>query len=168
VKASRLFAGNDHEVQTKRMATHFNMRQNDYKTITPKPETIAKLRSAPTSGHSFISSSGFRAEEINLSAFSSYEEAYHQLMIDIVARQKISTELVLKDSSVRKIFVDGGFSKNSLFMHLLAEAFPHCDVYGATIAQATALGAALAIHDFWNHSTLSKNLVELQHYPFMK
>jgi len=164
VKASRLFAGNDHEVQTKRMANHFNKDQHAYKSMVFDPALIASLRSSQRTNHSFISASGFKAEAVDLSAFSSYEEAYHKLMMDIVDRQKISTELVLKNTSVKKIFVDGGFSKNPLFMHLLALAFPNGEVYGATIAQATALGAGLAIHGYWNKTSISKNLIDLKRY----
>ena len=164
VKASRIFAGNDHEIQIKRMATHFKKKKDYYKAISFNPALVTALRSTHKVQHSFISASGFQAEAVNLSVFSTYEEAYHKLIMDIVERQKISTELVLKNSPAKKIFVDGGFSKNPLFMHLLARAFPQCEVYGATISQATALGAALAIHGFWNKATISKNLIGLKHY----
>jgi hypothetical protein len=47
-------------------------------------------------------------------------------------------------------------------MALLASAFPHLDVSAASVAQATALGAALAIHDSWNPLPLPDNLVQLR------
>ena len=82
----------------------------------------------------------------NLSDFKSDIEAYHQLVADLVERQSLSTRLIIQGTAVKRIFVDGGFSKNSLFMHFLANAFPEMEVYAASMAQATALGAALAIH----------------------
>ncbi|MEI9908228.1 MAG: hypothetical protein WDO71_00255 [Bacteroidota bacterium] len=47
--------------------------------------------------------------------------------------------------------MDGGFGKSPIYMHLLASSFPEIEVYAASIAQATSMGAALAIHDKWNH-----------------
>ena len=79
-------------------------------------------------------------EKRNLADFETYEMAYHQLMLDIVGQQILSTQLVIHNSPVKKLFVDGGFSKNSIFMNLLAEAFPDLEVYAASMAQASALG----------------------------
>jgi glycerol kinase len=100
----------------------------------------------------------------DLSSFTSYEEAYHQLMLDIVVKQVASTKLVLKDSPVRRLFVDGGFSKNKLYMNLLAQTFPDLEIYSASMAQATALGAALAIHKAWNKKAVPNTLIHLQYY----
>ena len=78
--------------------------------------------------------------------------------------QSASTLLVLKNTEVKRIYVDGGFSKNSVYMTLLAEAFPNMEVFGATVAQSTSLGAALAIHKHWNRLEIPKDLIELQAY----
>jgi hypothetical protein len=47
-------------------------------------------------------------------------------------------------------------------MHLLAEAFPDIEVFAASIPQATALGAALAIHEHWNAGMVPGEMVELR------
>ena len=86
----------------------------------------------------------------DLSIFATYDEAYHQLIKDIMHQQVLSTQLVLAGSSVKKIFVDGGFSQNPIYLNLLAAAFQNVEVYGASISQSTALGAALAVHHYWN------------------
>jgi L-fuculokinase len=72
--------------------------------------------------------------------------------------------LVLQNSPVNKIFVDGGFSKNPFYMNMLARAFPGIEVYGAAIAQSTSLGAALAIHRHWNPMPVAENLITLRKY----
>jgi sugar (pentulose or hexulose) kinase len=96
--------------------------------------------------------------------FAGYEDAYHQLMLDIIAQQVKSTALVLKNSTVKRIFVDGGFSKNPVYMHLLANAFPQMEVYAASVAQASAIGAALAVHHYWNKQPVPADLIELRYY----
>ena len=47
-------------------------------------------------------------------------------------------------------------------MYLLAEAFPSIEVYAASVAQASALGAALAIHPHWNKKPLPADIINLK------
>ncbi len=172
VKASRLFAGYEHEQQVKRLSDHFHVAVDHYKQIAYDPTRIEQLRersSASGAGHDrpdsrLISMQGSRFGERDLTAFATYEEAYHQLILDIMAQQLISTNLVLAGSPVKRIFVDGGFGKNPIYMNLLAAAFPDMEVFAASVAQATALGAALAMHRHWNPHSLPGDLVELKKY----
>jgi len=170
VKASRLFAGYEHEVQTKRIAAHFDTPEDYYKTVAYSADIITKLNNkeveiTPSEGkdkYILLKNSPFKDRD--LSELENYEEAYHQLMLDIVSQQLVSTELVVHNSPVKKLFVDGGFSKNPIFMNLLAIAFPEVEVYAASMAQASSLGAALAIHRHWNSQALPTDLIDLKYY----
>ena len=169
VKAARLFAGNEHEIQTKRLADYFELPIDTYKEVVYNKDIISKLRESNLKWHSpILDKSKTRKESVfeqrNPDDFESYEKAYHQLMSDIVEQQILSTELVIHNSPVKKIFVDGGFSKNPIFMNLLAEAFPEMEVYAASMAQASALGAALAIHKNWNPKPIPNDLIDLKFY----
>lgn len=157
VKASRLFAGRDHEEGVKRIGDHFNQDSLKYRGIKYDPEIIEKLK-----GNAKGEALAFEQRE--LQQYLSYEDAYHQLMLDIITQQVRSTQLVLRDSPVKRLFVDGGFSKNSIYMNLLAAAFPHMEIYAASMAQATALGAALAVHKAWNKKPVPNTLIRLQYY----
>jgi glycerol kinase len=106
--------------------------------------------------------SGFVKRE--LSSFADYEEAYHQLMLDLVKLQVVSTSQVIKGTQVKRIFVDGGFSRNNIYMNLLASVFPRMEIFAASVAQATAVGAALAIHKHWNNQPLPSDIIELKYY----
>jgi sugar (pentulose or hexulose) kinase len=169
VKAARLFSGNEHEIQTKQLAAHFGVPLHTYKEVLYDKEIIAYLRAidfnkpAPTEDTNRILKE-FPFEKRNLNDFKNYEIAYHRLMLDIIAQQIISTQLVIHNSPVKKVFVDGGFSKNPIFMNLLAEAFPEMEVYAASMAQASALGAALAIHKNWNPKPIQNDLIDLKFY----
>jgi sugar (pentulose or hexulose) kinase len=166
VKASRLFTGYEYEQQIKRIATHFNQDVIRYRTIDYDTNIVTKLN-AQTSPQSSKQEGELQRsvfEQRNLDDFSNDVEAYHQLMIDIVQQQTISSNYVLAGCKVQRIFVDGGFSKNSVFMHLLALAFPQLEVYAASMAQATAVGTALAIHQSWNAKALPHDLIELKYY----
>lgn len=167
VKASRLFAGYQHEQQVKRLALHFNKPNEYFAGVACNVELLDNLKAGinatqntndkPMAGQSVFA-------ERDLNSFQNYEEAYHQLIHDIAKQQIESTKLVLKGTLVRRIFVDGGFSKNAIYMYLLAEAFPAIEVYAASVAQASALGAALAIHPHWNTKPLPPGIIELKLY----
>ncbi|OYX79785.1 MAG: hypothetical protein B7Y83_19140 [Flavobacteriales bacterium 32-34-25] len=166
VKASRLFAGNEHEIQSVKLATHFNAPLDSYKHVLYDKDIITKLRAKfkqYTKGDSNILQD-CPFNERDLSDFENYDEAYHQLMLDLIAQQIVSTQLVIHNSPVKKVFVDGGFSKNSIYMNLLAEAFPEMEVYAASMAQASSLGAALAIHKNWNTKPIQNDLIDLKFY----
>ncbi|MFL5739480.1 MAG: FGGY-family carbohydrate kinase [Flavisolibacter sp.] len=166
VKASRLFAGQEHEDQVKRIADHFHQDPIKYRTAIFNPNTVSVLKErkqfVPVNEKASLASSVFSRRE--LTDFPDDLEAYHQLMMDIMECQKASTGLVLKGTGTKRIFVDGGFSKNSIYMNLLAAAFPSVEVYAASIPQATAMGAALAIHHSWNRNPIPGDLIGLQFY----
>jgi glycerol kinase len=84
-------------------------------------------------------------------------------MEEIVNKQVQSTNLILQ-SSTKKIFVDGGFSKNEFYLKGLAKAYPELEIYTSTIPQASAIGAALVIHESWNTNPKPTNLIELRRY----
>jgi len=168
VKASRIFAGNEHEQQVKRIAGFFNVNPAFYKSIEYNPEIIAELKAKDNhhfqnEGTKTILKKSF-FEQRAIASFSSVEEAYHQLVSDIVTQQFASTQLVLQGTECKRIFVDGGFGKNSIYMNLLALSFSNREVYAASMAQATATGAALAIHHQWNKKSLPNDIIELKYF----
>lgn len=152
LKASRLFAGYEHEQETKKMADYFHVDQKNFVTVKYNPD--------------LVSGSGFSTEAcgiFNCGNYATYEEAYHQLISKLIKQQKKSTDLVMNDK-VKKIFVDGGFAKNNIYMNLLAKAYPGHEVYAASVSQATALGAALAIHQHWNNKLLANDLIRVTRF----
>lgn len=166
VKASRLFAGHFHEVQVVRIAAHFKQNKDRYFNMEFDPEILSSIDTqigTDQEKKSVLTDVRFASRD--LAAFSSDTEAYHQLIFDLIVQQYVSTQLVITGTHVRKIFVDGGFGKNAIFMNLLAAFFPGMEVYASSIPQATAIGAALAIHSAWNGESLPDNLIQLQHYP---
>ncbi len=173
VKSARLFAGSDHEEQVKRIAKHFKADAKFYKNVVfdakimdiliADPDTFGRGGNKDSEKVNVLIPSVFGQR--NLYDFDNIETAYHQLMLDIMAQQVFSTGLVLNEKTpVQRIFVDGGFSKNTIYMHLLAREFPKMQVFAASVAQATAIGAALAIHQHWNTQPVPSHLIDLQFY----
>jgi sugar (pentulose or hexulose) kinase len=165
VKASRLFAGYEHEKESKRISEHYKIPLQHLTSLqytltnqNPRHEKAHQVLVGSQKDHSIPFS------DRNLNEIEDADAAYYELLTDIVSRQMASTKLVQGDDGVKRIFVDGGFSKNDIYMHLMAEAFPGIEVYAASVAQASALGAALAIHKQWNTKPLRTDLIELMKY----
>lgn len=163
VKASRIFSGHEHEQQVRRIAAHFDIDSIKFRNIDFDPVVIAHLKKAhPQPVNNGIGESAFILRD--LAGFKNDTEAYHQLILDIIQLQVTSTELVLKDTTVKRIFVDGGFGRNSIYMNLLAFSFPGLEIFAASMAQATAVGAALALHNQWNSKPVPNDIIELKYY----
>jgi hypothetical protein len=148
IKAARLFSGKAHEQGVLLLDTHFNKAPDYFTSIHYDAAIIIKDAT----------------ENFDLAQYPNYETAYHHLVAQLVRKQIISTNLIIAKTKVKRIFVDGGFSKNEIFMNLLAMAYPQYEVFAAAIPQASALGAALAVHEDWNSKTIPNNLISLQYY----
>jgi L-fuculokinase len=138
VKASRLFAGHLHDEAVKKLAERFHVEATYYQQVKYNP--------------------AFKFKDSDL--VTSFEEGYHQLIQELIKKQKASTDLIMQPN-IRFMYVDGGFSKNEIYMRMLADLYPHHQVYSTDLHQATALGAALAIHDHWNTTPKPVQLVSL-------
>lgn len=152
VKSSRLFAGHAHETAVQQIAAFFREDPQHFKSLPYDPQITAMLAQSP---------------EFSILEMSRYENsaiAYHHLIMMLVRQQQYATRLVLGHTTVKRLFVDGGFARNDIYMQLLAQAFPEMDVYAATVSQASAMGAALVIHDSWNSQPVPADLVQLKHY----
>lgn len=147
VKASRFSAGPEHEKIIQRIRDHFHrfpdMDQIQFNKAWFHPEEPVQ----------------------DIHAYHSAEQAYQNLMRNFVQQQKRSTDLVIGNSGIKKLYVDGGFSRNSIFMQLLAQAYPELDIYAATVPQASAIGAAMILESAWNSDPPTAEIVELRFIP---
>ncbi|MBO9593990.1 MAG: carbohydrate kinase [Niabella sp.] len=172
VRVSMLFAGNDHEQQVRRIARHFNIPADFYKTVAADPVLLDQCWKEAAGGGAVRSYSGTAIPclfgQRALDMFKTPGAAYHQLMMDMALQQEASSRQVLTDGPVSRIYVDGGFSKNGLFISLLARMFPQQEVFAAAMNQGTALGAALVLHGHWNRQPVPSSLIQLKKIPGQK
>jgi L-fuculokinase len=165
VKSSRIFSGNEHERHVKHLAAYFEKPIGYFKTVAFNAETVKTLRKKniqimPKEAHlQVLMESQF--VERNLNTFASYEDAYHQLIMDLVTQQVASTQLVLNGTQIKQIIIEGGFANNSIFTKLFSEAFFHQKVYRSNLAQGSALGAAMVIGESWGAETENEHIVDL-------
>lgn len=175
VRASRFLLGKEYDFQKDKLLQHFGINKtgadvelnvailekiikNVDENRKLKLETVANSGPYPQTGKL----------NWNPELFQSYEEAYHQLMLDLVSIQSDSINLTRGKADISNIIVTGGFSKNHLFMKLLASKFPGKKVFTVNLSDSTALGAAMVVNQ--NSESAGRinelNLLEMkQFYP---
>jgi hypothetical protein len=149
VKSSRLFLGHIHDVNVKRLNQLFGVDDSAYKQVALQEDTIRSLY-RKSEGKRIFFKEGVPADyldkTVEKAGFGSFDEAYHQLIIDLVDLTKESIDLIVENKDhTKNMYISGGFSKNPLFLKLMASRFPDKKVYTSEVANATSLGAALVL-----------------------
>jgi sugar (pentulose or hexulose) kinase len=149
VVSSRLFLGHLYATAVKLLAIHFNKTEDYCNSIKVNRQLLdcilTKFR-----GKKVFFKTGAESRElkdyIDFYEFNSIEEAYHQLMNELCDLTCEAISLVLPaNDDTENIYITGGFSKNELFLNLIANAYPSKLVFTSEIANSSALGAALVI-----------------------
>ena len=144
VKTSRLFLGQEHEIQVTKLIYQFKKSEFYHRNLKFNNQTFIAIKEKKTNH--------FRWEYLDVKYcpeqedlnFNSFEEAYHQLMIELVnlLEEKI---LILYDEPPKTFFVDGGFSDNDIFLKLLKIKFYNQIIESKPEAYGSSLGAAIVM-----------------------
>jgi sugar (pentulose or hexulose) kinase len=149
VKSSRLFLGYLHETALKLISEHFRKADQYYKKIKADNGLSAYLMQKFSGKKIFFQTGPYSRvlkEYIDMYEFSTFEEAYHQLMNELGNLTVEAINLVLPaEDDTDNIYITGGFSKNELFINFLSIAYPSKSVYTSEITNGSALGAALVV-----------------------
>jgi sugar (pentulose or hexulose) kinase len=148
VKASRIFLGNENELQQRMLAKYYNVDHDAYKRVTfdhALYEQISKgkfVNFAPLGMKGTGPILNTPVKETDLSSINSFEEVQHHFARQMVQWQKISVDLLDPDFAVKNIIVVGGFTKNKLFLEIMKREMPERNLLVSDHPRATALGAA--------------------------
>ena len=173
VKASRLFLGNEYNGWIKKLAKHFGVDESFHKKVMydailfNKAERILSplfLWESITHPNNEIT----RLTNMDLSWFESFEEAYHHLIKELVDLQVEKLLLVMNGKNIKKIFLDGGFVDNLIFINMLSAKLPDFEIIPSQIPLGSAIGAALAIKQHWINHPISCNIIALNRCTVQK
>jgi hypothetical protein len=107
-------------------------------------------------------------EQTRLPDGTTYEEAYHRLVTELIELQIDSIETARGETALDTLFLDGGFSDNEVFLHLLGHHFRGVSLRTTDSSLGSALGAAICISDQeLNSKFLKKNYGVRKHKPFI-
>lgn len=167
-KASRIFLGNEYSLQVKELADYFKVSKDFHKSIAFNYDTFFAI----IKDFKFC----FRwksIEDNNMPAetkfgYDKFEHAYHQLMIELVLLQVESIKVAAGDDIIEKLYIDGGFSDNDVYIKLVSHYLRNMELRTTDSSLGSALGAAIAISDAkLNSKFLKKNYSLKKHIPFI-
>ncbi len=149
VRASRLFLGKEYQVQVEALCTHFGKTYGYHREVQ-FDEQLYQQQAA-------ISDPQFRFEQLhatnpqpassNFAAFRNFESAYHRLMIELMDEQLRSARRAIGNTPVEKIYIDGGFAENDVYVKLASHHFSPYKLRTTQSPLGSALGAALVLSD---------------------
>jgi sugar (pentulose or hexulose) kinase len=166
VRASRIYLGREHFYQKNRIANYFHKDEDYYKTVKFDGDILNELirennkykRFYPemTEGTGPFPQKFLKRADLKL--FKNFDEAYHQMILDLVFLQVKSIELAKANTQVKKLFLAGRFCNNEIFVRLLATRMDDWEIYTPLNSSVTSLGAAITMHSAWN---IERNLKEI-------
>ena len=148
VKASRFFMGNEYRLQVEKLTDYYRKEYGYHRDLQFNQDIYLKLIEKPKVYFKFEGISLQRLpQETELEHFATFEEAYHQLMIELMELQIDTISNAIGNSDIKTIYIDGGFTDNDVFMKLMSHHFSNFKVLSTQSPLGSALGAAMVISD---------------------
>ncbi len=152
IKISRLFIGEEHKFQVDEMYAHWDLPLGTYKKLTFDESLFQKVSQNRIKRIAFqyLKPADYgleKAESSDWDSFSEFTEAYYTFIHEITDIQVASIQLVLNGAPVKKLFVDGGFNANAVFLGMLQKKLPGLEIIPSDFPNGSALGAAMLVSD---------------------
>jgi len=150
IKISRLFIGEEHKYQIEELYSHFQLPQGTYKKLKFNETLYNKVRQLDGKRIHFhyLKPENFdldQAEKSDWSSFVDFEEAYYTFLHELTDLQVASIKLVLDNAPVSKLYIDGGFNANDIFIEMLKKKLPELTIIPSDFPNGSALGAAMLV-----------------------
>lgn len=168
VKSSKLLLGNEYKYQVTKLSEHFNVASDYHKTIKFDYSTYIKIMEEFNHRFTWKYLSCENMPSETSIHYNNFNEAFHHLMIELVMLQVKSIRTAAGSKKIEKLFVDGGFSDNDVFIKLLSHYLRDMELRSTNSSLGSALGAAISISDTkLNSKFLKKNYSLKKHVPFI-
>ena len=144
VKSSRLFLGEEHRLKVEKLIEHFNKPKFHHRGLELEKQVIEEvLKKSKKHFHwKYLDNSNAPTDD-NID-FPNFEIGYYQLMRELTDLLKVEIDVIC-ETLPKRIYVDGGFSDNKIFLALLKKQFTHQKIIAEPASFACALGAAQLI-----------------------
>lgn len=168
VKATRIFLGNEYKLQVAKLDKHFGVDDDYHRTVNFDYDTYFEIIQDFKHCYKWESITDENMPSKTHITYHKYEHAYHQLMTELVQLQIKCIKEALGGDSIARIYVDGGFSNNDIYIKLLSHHFRDKKLSTTDASLGSALGAAIAISDDkLNSKFLKQNYALKKHVPFI-
>ena len=151
IKISRLFIGEEHKYQVDEMYAYWDLPLGTYKKLRFEESWYQKV-SAHTKKRicfHYLKPADYgleKADSSDWSSFSEFKEAYYTFLHELTDIQVASLRLVLADAPVSRLYVDGGFNANHIFLEMLRKKLPGMEIIPSDFPNGSALGAAMLVN----------------------
>lgn len=164
VRASRLLLGLEYNSQVEKLVVFFNKEKRYDKTVEFDEKIFEKILNAQVVYFHFENTHLMRLQpdKTNFENFENFEDAYHQLMYELVELQVQSANRAIGNTGIRQIYIDGGFADNEIYIKILAHSFPQYVIYSTQSPLGSALGAAMIISGKKTSNHFLKEYYEMQ------
>ncbi|GAA0879108.1 hypothetical protein GCM10009119_20760 [Algoriphagus jejuensis] len=151
IKISRLFIGEEHKFQVEEMYSFWKLPLGTYKKLRFDEDIYEKVSQRPTKriGFQYLKPADYGLEKAGSSdwgSFTEFTEAYYTFLHELTDIQVASIQLVLDGAPVNRLFVDGGFNANYIFLEMLRKKLPGMEVIPSDFPNGSALGAAMLVN----------------------
>ena len=147
VKAARLFLGFTYQKKLEEIGHYFKY---DLKNLSQEPFDNDLLDTISTSNQRYFSFSLLNMEEVpasatDLSHFTTFESAYYQMVWELSTYQIKAIKIATEGKEFHRMYIDGGFSKNKIFIHSLKIQLPATEIIVSEFSSGASIGAAMQV-----------------------
>lgn len=168
VKSSRLFLGNEYDIQTAKLAQHFNVPKDSHKRVHFDPDVYFEIVKDFEHLFKWESFSVANMPDETRIPYDRFEHAYHHLMVELVMLQVQSIKAAAVGEPIKKLYIDGGFSDNDVYIQLLSHYLDDMELRTTNASLGSALGAAIVLSDArLDPKFLKRNYSLKKHVPFI-
>ena len=168
VKATRMFLGNEYKIQVAKLDKQFGVNDDYHRTVKFDYDTYFEIIQDFKYCYKWESITDENMPKNTQISYHKYEHAYHQLMTELVLLQIKCIKEALGNDNIARIYVDGGFSNNDIYIKLLSHYFRDKKLSTTDASLGSALGAAISISDNkLNSKFLKENYALKKHVPFI-
>jgi hypothetical protein len=151
IKISRLFIGEEHKYQVEQIYAHWDLPLGTYKKLKFDKDIYDKVSKSQVKriGFHYLKPQDYgleKAETTDWSSFEEFTEAYYTFIYELTDIQVASIKLILEGAPVRRIFIDGGFNANGIFLEMLRIKLPENEIIPSDFPNGSALGAAMLVN----------------------
>ena len=147
VLATRFFMGSEYKKQVTVLNEYYQKSEGYHKTVRFQKDLLPEL----TDEERYFKFEDIvlkrkTIEETRLDSFENFEHAYHQLIFELVQLQVRTIRMADPNNQIKRLFIDGGFSNNEIFVQLLLLALPKNSIRVTHNPYGAALGACIVGH----------------------
>ena len=141
VKSSRLFLGEEHRLKVQKLIEHFSKPKFYHHGLELEKQLMEEVLKKSKKHFHWKYLDNKHAPPMDDLGFPNFEAAYYQLIRELMDLL-ISKIDIICETLPKRIYIDGGFTDNKIFLAFLRRQFPQQKIKAKPASFACALGAS--------------------------